>query len=145
MLTLTATFLSIIVDNEWDSSRLVASVKLHTGVTVPAVFQSDEWSTIAAMVLVDIGGSVLLLGLKTARSYARVSLAVYLSCFEKWGKWMRPSVLSMTTLLGHKKCNPIMGPLKFFITTKCSGKLCSQISNLGVAVAIGFSNWPFAT
>ena len=36
------------------------------------------------------------------------------------------------------------GPAKFFIITKCYAKMWFPISFSGVAVAIGFSNWPFA-
>ena len=54
-------------------------------------------------------------------------------------------MVSMTTLLCFIKCNPIIGPVRFSITTKCSAKMRSPMSYLSVAVAIGFSNWPFAT
>ena len=43
------------------------------------------------------------------------------------------------------KCNPIIGPVNFFITTKCLAKELSPISNFSVAVDNGFSNWPLAT
>ena len=58
---------------------------------------------------------------------------------------VRPCVVSMTTLLFLMKCNPIIGPVSFFITTKCSAKELSPISNFSVAVDKGFSNWPLAT
>ena len=58
---------------------------------------------------------------------------------------MSPCIVSMTTLLRLMKCNPIVGPVRFFMTTKCSAKMRSPLSILSVAVAIGFSNWPFAT
>ena len=73
------------------------------------------------------------------------SLEAVLTCIVKWGKCMRPCVVSMTTLLFLIKCNPIIGPVNFFNTTKCSAKKLSPISNYNVAVDIGFSNWPFAT
>ena len=44
-----------------------------------------------------------------------------------------------------QKCNPIIGPVSFFITTKCSSKELFPISNFSVAVDNGFSNWPLAT
>ena len=53
--------------------------------------------------------------------------------------------MSMTTLLPLKKRNPNIGLVNFIITTKCSAILLSPISNVRVAVANGFSNWPFAT
>ena len=68
-----------------------------------------------------------------------------LTCIVKWGKCIRPCVVSMTTLLFLIKCNPIIGPVSFFITTKCSAKELSPISTFSLAVDIGFSNWPFAT
>ena len=51
----------------------------------------------------------------------------------------------MATLLSLMKCNPKMGPVKFFITTKCSANVLSPMSNLSVAVDMGLSNWPVAT
>ena len=48
--------------------------------------------------------------------------------------------MSMTTLLFLIKCNPIIGPVNFFITTKYSAKELSPISNFSVAVDNGFSN-----
>ena len=74
-----------------------------------------------------------------------ISLEAVFTCIVKWGKCMRPCVVSMTTLLFLIKCNPIMGPVNFFITTKCSAKELSPISNFNVAVDNGFSNWPLAT
>ena len=55
---------------------------------------------------------------------------------------MRPCVVSMTTLLCLMKYNPLIRPVRFFITTKSSAKMWSPMSNLSVFVAIGFSNWP---
>ena len=60
LVTLTAIFLSIIVDIEWDIIRLAASVNFSTGVTVPVVFRSDKWSTNAVIVFVVICGVVIL-------------------------------------------------------------------------------------
>ena len=61
------------------------------------------------------------------------------------GKWMKPCVVSMTTLLSLIKWNSKMGHVRFFITTKCSAEVWCPISNSSVAIANGFSNWPFAT
>ena len=58
---------------------------------------------------------------------------------------MRPCVVSMTTLLFLIKCNSIIGPVKFFNTTKCSKNEISPFSNFSVVVDNGFSNWPLAT
>ena len=65
LLTLTAIFLSFIVDIKWDIIRLAASVKFSTGATVPVVFHSDKWSTKAVIVLVVICGIVILSWMKT--------------------------------------------------------------------------------
>ena len=73
------------------------------------------------------------------------ALGAVLTCMVKWGKCMMPCVVPMTTLLFLIKCNPIIGPVNFFITTKCSAKELSPISNFSVAVDTGFSNWPLAT
>ena len=73
------------------------------------------------------------------------ALGAVLSCMVKWGKCMRPCAVSMTTLLFLIKYNPIIGPVNFFITTKCSAEELSPISNFSVAVDTGFSNLPLAT
>ena len=48
------------------------------------------------------------------------------------------------TVVSHE-VQSFNGPVKFFITTKCSANVSTPMSNLSVAVDIGFSNWPFAT
>ena len=145
LVTLTAIFLSIIVDIVWDIMRLAVSVFFSTGVTVPVVFHSDTWSTNVVIVFVVICGIVILSWMRTAWGVAFVWLNALLTCIVKCGKWMRPWVVSMTTLLCLMKCRPIIGFVRFFITTKCSAKMWSLMSNLSVAVAVGFSNWPFTT
>ena len=60
LVALTAICLSNIVEIDRDSIRLAASVNFSTGVTVPVVFHSDEWSTNAVIVFVVIGGTVIL-------------------------------------------------------------------------------------
>ena len=60
LVTLTAIFLSIIVDIEWDMMRLAVSVNFFTVVTVPVVFHSNKWSTNAVIVFVVICGIVKL-------------------------------------------------------------------------------------
>ena len=56
----TATFLSIIAEIEWDIIRPGASVAFSIGVTVHVVFQTNEWSTNAVIVFVVIGGTLIL-------------------------------------------------------------------------------------
>ena len=143
--TLTATFLSFIVDTEWEDSRLAVSVKFSSGVTVTVVLHSDGWSTKAVIVFVVLGGFVRISSVRTDWGFALFSVVELLTCLVKCGKFMRPSVVSMTTLLCLKKCQPSIGPLKFFNTTKCSAKVSSPISDLSVVVGNGFSDWPFAT
>ena len=60
LVTLTAIFLSIIVEIEWDIIRLAASVNFSTGVKVPVVFHSYGLSTNAVIVFVIICGIVML-------------------------------------------------------------------------------------
>ena len=138
-------FLSIIVDIEWDIFRLAASVNFSTGVTVPVVFHSDKWSTNAVVVFVVICGIIILSRMRTAWGLALFWLNAVWTRIVKCGKWMRPYVVSMTTLLCLMKCNPIIGPVRIFITTNCSPKMWPPISNSSVAIALSFSNWPFAT
>ena len=145
LITLTAILLSNIVDIDWEISRLAVSVNLSNGVTVPVVFHFDGCSTKAVIFFVVVGGMVRDSSVMTVCGLVVVSLEAVLTCIVKWGKCIRPCVVSMTTLLFLIKCNPIIGPVSFFITTKCSAKDLSPISNFSVAVDIGFSNWPFAT
>ena len=60
LVILSAVFLSIIAEIEWDISRLAASVNFRSGVTVPAVCHYDGWSTKAVIVFVVISGNVVL-------------------------------------------------------------------------------------
>ena len=145
LVTLTAILLSVIVDIQWEIGRLAVSVNFPNGVTVPVVFHCDGWSMKAVIVFVVVGGMVRASSVMTGCGFVVVSLEAVLACIVKWGKCMRPCVVSMTTLLFLIKCNPIFGPANFFITTKCSAKVLSPISNFSVAVANGFSNWPLAT
>ena len=138
-------FFSIIVDIEWEISKLAVSVNFSNGVTVPVVFHFDGWSIKAVTVFVVAGGMVRASSMMTGCGLVGVSLEAVLTCIVKCGKCMRPCVVSMTTLLFLMKCSPIIGPVNFFITTKCSAKILSQIPNFSVAVDIGFSNWPLAT
>ena len=66
LVTLTAIFLSITVDIEWDIINFAASVNFSNGVTVPVVFHSDKWSTNAVIVFVVFCGFVTLSRMRTA-------------------------------------------------------------------------------
>ena len=145
LVTLTAILLSIIVDIEWDISKFAVSVNFSNGVTVPVVFHFDGWSMKAVIVFVVLGGMVGASSVMTGCGLVVVSFEPALTCIVKWGKCMSPCVVSMTTLLFLIKCNPIFGPVNFFITTKCSANDLSPISIFSVAVDNGFSNWPLAT
>ena len=145
LVILTAILLSIIVEIEWEISRLAVSVNFSSGVTVPVVFHFDGWSMKALIVFVVVGGMLRASSVMTDCGLVVVSLEVVLTCIVKWGKCLSPCVVSMTTLLFLLKCNPIIGPVNFFITTKCSAKELSPISNFSVVVDNGLSNWPLAT
>ena len=145
LVTLTAILLSIIVDIEWEISKLAIFVNFSNSVTVPVVFHFDGWSTKALIVFVVVGGIVSASSVMTGCGFVVVSLEAVLICIVNCGKCMRPCAVSMTTLLFLIKCNPIIGPVNFFLTTKCSVEVISPISNFSVAVDIGFSNWPLAT
>ena len=123
LVILTAIFLSIIFDLEWGIMRLAVSVNFPTGVTVPVVFHSDKSSTNYVIVFVVICGIVILSWMRTTWDLALVWLNALLTCIVKCGKWMRPYVVSMTTLLCLMKCNPIIGRVRCFNTTKCSAKM----------------------
>ena len=145
LVTLTANFLSIIVDIEWEISKLPVSVNFSNGVTVPVVFHFDGWSTKAVIVFVVVVGMLRVSSVMTRCGLVVVSLQAVLTCIAKCGECMRSCVVSMTTLLFLIKCNPNIGPVIFFFTTKCSAKVLSPVSNLSVVIAIGVSNWPLAT
>ena len=145
LVTLTAIFLSNIVDIEWEISRFAVSVHFSNGVTVPVVFDFDGWSRKAVIVFVVVGGMVRASSVMTGCGLVVVSLEAVLSCIVMWGKCMSPCVVSMTTLLFLIKCNPIIGPVNFFITTNWSANERSPNSILRVVVDNGFSNWPLAT
>ena len=95
----------------------------------------------AVLVFVVVGGMVRA---SSGCGLVVVSLEAVLTCIVKWGKCLRPCVVSMTTLLFLIKCNPSAGPVNFFLTTKFSAKELSPNSIFSVVVAIGFSNWPLA-
>ena len=99
----------------------------------------------AVIVFVVVGGMVRASLVMTGCGLVVVTLEVVLTCIVNWGKCMSPCVVSMTTLLFLIKCNPIIGPVNFFITTKCSANELSPIPNFSVAVDNGFSNSPLAT
>ena len=145
LVTLTAILLSIIVDIEWEINRLAVSENFSKGVTVAVVFHFDGWSMKAVIVFVLVVGMFRASSVMTGCVLVVVSLEAVLTCIVRCGKCMSPCVVSMTTLLFLIKCNPIIGPVTFFITTKCSAKGLSPISNFSVAVDHGFSNWPLAT
>ena len=132
LVTLTAVLLSIIVDIEWEISKLAVSVNFSNGVTVtvPVVFHFDGWSMNAVTVFVVVGGIFKVSSAMTGCRLVVVSLEAVFTCIVKWGKCMRPCVVSMTTLLFLIKCNPIIGLVNFFITTKCSAKELLQFQIL---------------
>ena len=90
LVTLTAILLSIIVDIEWEISRLAVSVNFSNGVTVPVVFHFDGWSMKAVIVFVVVGGMVRASSVTTGCGLVVVSFAALLTCIVKWGKCMKP-------------------------------------------------------
>ena len=99
LVTQTAILLSLIVDIEWEISRLAVSVNFSNSVTEPVVFHFDGWSTKAVIVLVVFGGMVKASSVTTGCGLVVVSLEAVLTCVVKWGKCIWPCVVSMTTLL----------------------------------------------
>ena len=97
------------------------------------------------IVFVVVGGMVRASSVMTGCDFVLVSLEAVLICIVKCEKCMRPCVVSITTLLFLIKCNPNIGPVNFFISTKCSAIVLAPILNFSVAVDCGFSNWPLAT
>ena len=112
--------------------------------SLPVVFHSEGWSKKTVIVFVVLGSIVKAWSVRTTWGFA-VIYEVVLICIAKCGKCMRPCVVSMTTLFFLISCNPMMGPVSLFNTTKCTANVLSPLWILSVAVANGFSNWPFAT
>ena len=142
LVPLTAIRLSIIVDFEWEISKLAVSVNFSYGVRVPVVIQFDGWSTKAVIVFVVVGGIIRASSVMTGCGFVSVSLEAVLTCIVKCEMCMRPCVVSITTLLFLIKCNPIIGPVMFFITTKCSPKVLSPLLIINLTVRNSFSKWP---
>ena len=86
LVTLTAILLLIIVDIEWETSRLDVSLNFSNGVTVPVVFHFDGWSMKAVMVFVVVAGMVRALLVMIGCGLVFVSLEAVLNCIVKWGK-----------------------------------------------------------
>ena len=128
LVTLTATLLSIIVDIEWDISKLTVSVIFSNGVTVPVVFHSDGWSTTSVFVFVVLGGIAGVSLMRTDWGFTLVPLAAVLTCMLNCGKGIRPCVVSMTTLLFLMKCNLVLGAVKYFFKTKVLAEVFYPIS-----------------
>ena len=143
LVNLTAIFFSNIIEIE--INRLAANAKFSSGVTVPVVFHCDGWATTVSIVFVATGGVLRASPVETKWSMAPNFLAALLTCLVNLGKWMRSTLTSMSKLLCLMKCKPIFGPVKFFITTECFAEVLSPLSNLSVARANGFFNWPFTT
>ena len=116
-------------------------VNFSNGVTVPAVFLFDGWSMKAVIVFFVVGGMVRASSVTTGCGFVVLSLEADLTCVVKWGKCMRPCVVSLTTLLFLNKSNRIIGPVNFFITMKWSAKILSPISNSSVVIANSVSKW----
>ena len=74
LVTLTAILLSIIVDIEWEISKLAVSVKFSNGVTDPVVFHFDGSLIKAVIVFVVVGGMVRASSVMTGCGLAVVSL-----------------------------------------------------------------------
>ena len=74
LVTLTAIFLSFVVDIEWEISKLAVSVDFSNGVTIPVVFHFDGWSTEVMIVFVVVGGVVRASSAMTGCGVAFVSL-----------------------------------------------------------------------
>ena len=73
------------VDLEWEISRLAVSVNFSSGVTVPAVFHSEGWSTKVLLVFVVLDGIVRASSVKIVWVFAFVQLEAVLTCIVKCG------------------------------------------------------------
>ena len=145
LVTLTATFLSFTVEKEWDFVRFAASVNFfdwsqsNCGFLFPCVVNKCSdcfcWHWWYCYAIVNDAS------LKFSTRFA--CCASDLHC--QVGKMHEVMCSVDNHSLCLLKCNPRMVPEKFLITTEYFARLRSPILNLSVAVAIGFSNKPFAT
>ena len=103
LVTLTAILLLIIVNIEWEISRLAVSVNFSNGVTVPVVFHLDGWSMKAVIVFVVVGGMFRFSSVMTGCGLVVVSLEAVLTCIVKRRK-MYKSVCRVDdyTVVPHK-------------------------------------------
>ena len=83
LVTLTAIQLSLIVDTEWEISKLAVSVKFSNGVTVPVLFHFDGWSMEAVIVFVVVGGIVRVSSVMTGCGLVFISLEAVSVCNVK--------------------------------------------------------------
>ena len=81
----------------------------------------------------------------SVRFFALFWLLALLTWIAKWGKSMRPCVLSVTAMLNLMKCMPMFGTVTFLFTIKVSTKVSLPISNLNMIVVVGLPYRPFAT
>ena len=145
LVTLAATFLSVIFYIEWETKRFAVSLNFSSGVTVLVVFHSDESSTKAVIVFVVLGDFVRMSPVRADSGLAVLSLEAVLTSISKSWNWIRPCVVSLTTLFYLMKCSAMIGPVKSFILTKSLAKVKSPTSSLSVADSNDFSNCPFVT
>ena len=109
--------------------------------TVAAVLHSVALSTKAENSFIVLGDIISGSSVGTYWGSTFVLLEAFLTYIIKFGKGVRPCIVSMNTMLFLKKCKIVIGFVNFFITTKCSTSVLSPVSNLSLAAANGFSNW----
>ena len=103
LVTLTSILLSVIVDIEREIRKFAVSVNFSNGVTVHVVLHFDGWSTKAVTVFVVVGGIVRVSSVLTGWGLVVISIEAVLNCIVKCGKCMRPCVVSMATVIHHRK------------------------------------------
>ena len=110
LVTLTAILLSIIVDIEWEISKLAVSVNFSNGVTVPVVFHFEGWSMNAVTVFVVAGGIVRSASMMTGSCLVVVSLEAVFTCLHgEFGK--HPGIFKTITACREKYYFPKMAQL----------------------------------
>ena len=86
LVTLTAILLSIIVNIEWEISRLDISVNFSNWVTIPVVFHFDGRPAKAVIVFILVGGIVRDSSVMTGWGFVVVSLEALLPALSSAGK-----------------------------------------------------------
>ena len=117
---------------------ILSGISADLRVPYTSLMLSEQWSTKVVIIFVVLGGILKASSLRIGCAVVNVSVEAFSTSDIRCGKCMRPCVVSMTTLLFHIKCKPMIGPVNFFITTNWLANVLSLISKISVAIVNDF-------